>query len=444
MTLVEIILQLMQKNVDSILVCGPSNISVDNLMERVAATQTSESKGWRLIRLGHPARMLESTAPFSLSQQLATSEAGHLINDIHREIDDLVKKLFFSKGKQPDRRSQLDLLKSLRSESRQREANALKSLVESRCVIFSTLTGAASSKLKAEKQFDYVIIDESTQALQAECWIAMCKAKRTVILAGDHLQLPPTVTSPDAAEKGLTETCFDRISKINPHLITMLNIQYRMNNLIMQWSSKEFYNSKLEAHETVANHTLWDLVSSSETLSFLEDFPDRGAPLLLIDTADCPGYNEMISADAAVVASGIDDSKYNAGEAQLAFDHMKILVSDLKISPSAVAIITPYNAQVSFIRTLIDAQGDLFAGVEVGTVDGFQGREKECIVFSFVRSNDKHEIGFLKESRRTNVAVTRAKRQICIVGDSNTLNRHSFYKRLIEHFVENGSVIYPE
>ena len=268
-TLIEIILQLSMESNPSLLVCGPSNVSVDNLVERMESwNQQGEIK---LIRVGDPPRMLEGSIKHSLDASLRQDDQWEIIKDLRRKIDSLVSKLFIKKEKVANKRESLKILGDLRKDLKEREKRSLQTVLGSsqeRQIVFSTLINASSRVLDGYS-FDYVIIDESTQALEIECWIAMMKEKKGVILAGDPRQLPPTVTCPEAVTKGLERTLMDRAEATCPHLIHMLSIQYRINSAIMEFPSREFYSSQLECAIQVANISIDDLIPDNIEFSSL-------------------------------------------------------------------------------------------------------------------------------------------------------------------------------
>jgi len=295
--------------------------------------------------------------------------------------------------------------------------------------VCTTLSGAASSKLQKLSNFDYVCIDEVSQSLEAECWIAALQGKR-LILCGDPLQLPPTIKSSKAATEGLERTLFDRLQKkFGDQVVRMLTVQYRMNEGISEWASKEMYKGKLKADPKVAKHLLIDLPTVAKKKSQLDqdEAPYLFTPLYLIDTAGCD-LLESVGDDG--------DSKFNDGEANVAVQHVKALIA-AGVAPSEIAVITPYNAQVQRLQSQLRLE---YPDLEIGSVDGFQGREKEAIVLSLVRSNDAGEVGFLKEDRRLNVAVTRARRHVALVCDSATMESHPFLKHMVEYFEAHGEV----
>ncbi|KAG1461125.1 hypothetical protein G6F46_001085 [Rhizopus delemar] len=443
-TLVEIIRHLAINQKQKVLVCGPSNISVDNLVERLAQHRL------QVVRVGHPARVLPTVVDHTLDIITRTCDSGRIVSDIRKEMDDTLAKIGKSKNR-TERRAMYGLMKDLRKDFRVRERRVIEEVLTNAQVTISTLNGAASRNMM-NREFDVVIIDEATQALEAECWIALLKAKKA-ILAGDHLQLPPTVKSPVKIGKkmilkrkglptdtDLTTTLFDRLlSMYNNKIKRMLMVQYRMHQKIMEFSSKELYENKLIADASVAEHVLADLPD-------VESTENTDMPLVIIDTSDT-GLSHEVTDDAQE-----EQSKANELEVELAVRHIKTLLND-GLQQDQIGVITPYAFQVSKLRREIREN---WPGIEVGTVDGFQGREKEAILLSLVRSNDIGEVGFLAEKRRLNVAMTRAKRHLCVICDSETLlgnkgggsapvrNDGGFLKRWIEWLNEEADLRFSE
>ncbi|OBZ85970.1 DNA polymerase alpha-associated DNA helicase A [Choanephora cucurbitarum] len=360
-TLVEVIRQL-HKQRKKILVSGPSNVAVDNLMERIA-----KHKDMDIIRVGNLARVSQEVIPYCL--------------------DKLAPK-----------------------DSQKREMAA--ELVSNADVIFSTLSGAGCKDLNPI-EFDVIIIDEASQATEPDCWVALLKGKKA-ILAGDHLQLAPTVLSTmDNAvkEKGmsvrntLSYSLFDRmLDTYGDRIKRMLEVQYRMNTDIMYFSSANLYNNKLVAHPSVEDHRLHELQHVVKN-------DDTTATIALYDTSSFANAKEQKNKQFD------DGSYYNLKEVSIIVDVVHKLLK-YGVKKKEVGIITPYSAQVRYLQ---DGMGDQLEEIEVGSVDGFQGREKEVIVLSMVRSNERGQVGFLSEKRRLNVAITRAKRQLIVVGNMRTL-----------------------
>ncbi|VCX41925.1 unnamed protein product, partial [Gulo gulo] len=414
-TVVEIILQAVRQGL-KVLCCAPSNIAVDNLVERLAHSKQ------RIVRLGHPARLLDSIQQHSLDAVLARSDSAQIVADIRKDIDQA-----FAKNRQTqEKRSKSGAwseIKLLRKELKEREEAAMLESLRLAAVVLATNTGASPDgplKLLPDGHFDMVVIDECAQALEASCWIPLLKARKC-ILAGDHKQLPPTTVSHKAALAGLSRSLMERLAdELGAQVVRMLTVQYRMHQAIMRWASDALYSGQLTAHPAVAGHLLRDLPGVAAT-------EETSIPLLLVDTAGC-GLFELEEED--------DQSKGNPGEVRLVSLHIQALV-DAGVQASDIAVITPYNLQVDLLRQSLAHR---YPELEIKSVDGFQGREKEAVVLSFVRSNRKGEVGFLAEDRRINVAVTRARRHVAIVCDSRTVSNHTFLKTLLGHFTEHGEV----
>lgn len=412
-TIIEIILQEVKRG-SKILACAASNIAVDNIVERLARYRT------KLVRLGHPARLLPQVLDSALDAQVLRADNSSLAGDIRKEMKVLNSKLLKAK----DRNTKRDIrkeLKTLAKEERKRQQLAVTDVLKNADVVLTTLTGASSKKLNGIT-FDLVVIDEAAQALEVACWIALLKGPRC-ILAGDHLQLPPTIQSVEAEKKGMGKTLFERLTEAYGEEITsMLTVQYRMHEHIMSWSSKELYNNKIKAHSSVAGHMLYDLEEVTKSSS-------TEPTIVLIDTTGC---------DMEEVKDE-EESTMNEGEAAVSIAHAKLLVES-GVNASDIGIITPYAAQVTCLKMMRNKDAKL-KDLEISTVDGFQGREKEAIIISMVRSNSKKEVGFLSDHRRMNVAVTRARRQCCLVCDVETVSSDRFLKRLVEYFEENGEYL---
>lgn len=414
-TVVEIILQAVKQGL-KVLCCAPSNIAVDNLVERLALCKK------RILRLGHPARLLESVQQHSLDAVLARSDNAQIVADIRRDID----QVFGKNKKTQDKREKSNFrneIKLLRKELKEREEAAIVQSLSAADVVLATNTGASSDgplKLLPEDYFDVVVVDECAQALEASCWIPLLKAPKC-ILAGDHKQLPPTTVSHKAALAGLSRSLMERLAeKHGAAVVRMLAVQYRMHQAITRWASEAMYHGQLTAHPSVAGHLLKDLPGVADT-------EETSVPLLLIDTAGC-GLLELEEEDS--------QSKGNPGEVRLVTLHIQALV-DAGVQAGDIAVIAPYNLQVDLLRQSLSNK---HPELEIKSVDGFQGREKEAVILTFVRSNRKGEVGFLAEDRRINVAVTRARRHVAVICDSHTVNNHAFLKTLVDYFTEHGEV----
>lgn len=410
--LAEIIRQAVKRG-QRVLASAPSNIAVDNMLEKLIAA------GLRVVRMGHPARTLENLRHATLMAQIAE----HPDQDLIREMDQDRERLAVQQARADERGAGLSAeefdaykreIRSLWKEARKLEKTLGREIVQAAQVVLATHGGIG--KLLHGERFDLAVLDEASQATEPLSWIPIVQADR-VVLAGDPLQLPPTIYSKEAAAAGLRTTLMERLNERLPDgLRTLLRVQYRMHETIMGFSSRQFYDGKLEADESVRGHLAVDLpeVKATELTK---------GPLVYVDTAGT-GFQE--------VWNELLDSRENPGEAQLAVKLWKELEA-AGIYPEEAAIITPYAAQARMIRPLGPR------ALEVGTVDGFQGREKEVVIVSLVRSNEQGEVGFLGDTRRMNVAMTRARRLLIVIGDSATIGRHSFYASFLEYVEKHGS-----
>ena len=347
--------------------------------------------------------------------QVLASDSKELANDARKEMNSILKKL---NGRVPKaERFQLrSELATLRKEVRQREARAVEEVMSHASVVLATNAGAADRHMRNAGDFDVVVIDEAAQALEVSCWIPILRAKKAV-LAGDHCQLPPTVTSAAAAKGGLATTLFDRMRRRHPQCVHMLDVQYRMHAAIAQWSSVALYEGRLASAPEVAAHRLCHL-------SQVEEGEETQSAMMVIDTAGCEMGEQKDEAG----------STFNEGEAMVVQAHVERLLA-AGLPQAAVAVITPYNAQVAVLRNKLKP---LYPAVEIGSVDGFQGREKEAVVLSLVRSNASREVGFLAEDRRLNVAITRARRHVALVCDADTIRRHTFLAAMLDYVEAEG------
>ncbi|KAH0256723.1 DNA helicase, partial [Aureobasidium melanogenum] len=415
-TLIELIRQCLKKGL-RLLVCGPSNISVDNIVERLSPHKVP------MVRLGHPARLLPGVLNHSLDILTRTSDAAALVKDIRNEMD--AKQASIRKTRNGrERKAIYGEIKELRKDYRQREAACVSSLVRESKVVLATLHGAGGFHLKSQ-QFDVVIVDEASQALEAQCWVPLLSSGASkLILAGDHLQLPPTIKSSSSKSTkqnsttgqggvDLETTLFDRMLDLYGDSIKrMLTIQYRMHEKINAFPSAALYESKLMAAESVKARLLKDLPYD------VEETEDTTEPVVFWDTQGGEFHEKTDDDDEPKSKSSLlGESKSNELEAAIVKKHVQSLV-DAGVKAEDIAVVTPYNGQLAVLSQLLKER---FVGIELGSIDGFQGREKEAVVVSLVRSNSEHEVGFLAEKRRLNVAMTRPKRHLCVVGDSETV-----------------------
>lgn len=471
-TLIELIKQLAFNHNEKILVCGASNISVDNILERLSPVFSGEEqeetpkKGRRkkvvktgnpenLIRIGHPARLLESNLQHSLDVLSKTSygEGGdnqNILRDIQQDIGSTLGQIKKCK-RYGERRALWAELKQLKKEFRIRERKIVHDLLVGSRVVLSTLHGAGSNELIAlykdhefsadNPVFGTIIIDEVSQSLEPQCWIALVNhlGIKRLVIAGDNMQLPATVKSKEEAAsliaKGeiadLEFTLFDRlVEEHGDSFKKLLDVQYRMNEQIMEFPSETLYEGKLKADKSVKRILLTDLKNVSSTDNTM-------IPCIWYDTQG-GDFPEKTQDDSAPTAS--TGSKFNDMEALVVLQHVKSLV-EAGVGPENIGIISPYSAQVSALKRMVE-----FENIEVATIDGFQGREKEVIIVSLVRSNDQREVGFLNDRRRLNVAMTRPKRQLCIVGDLELMDQSGvkFLKTWAEYVEQNFEIRYPD
>ncbi|KAH0211785.1 DNA helicase, partial [Aureobasidium melanogenum] len=439
-TLIELIRQCLKKGL-RLLVCGPSNISVDNIVERLSPHKVP------MVRLGHPARLLPGVLNHSLDILTRTSDAAALVKDIRNEMD--AKQASIRKTRNGrERKAIYGEIKELRKDYRQREAACVSSLVRESKVVLATLHGAGGFHLKSQ-EFDIVIVDEASQALEAQCWVPLLSSGASkLILAGDHLQLPPTIKSSNSksskqnpktgkGDVNLETTLFDRMLDLyGDDIKRMLTIQYRMHEKINAFPSAALYESKLMAAESVKARLLKDLPYD------VEETEDTTEPVVFWDTQGGEFHEKTDDDDEPKSKSSLlGESKSNELEAAIVKKHVQSLV-DAGIKAEDIAVVTPYNGQLAVLSQLLKER---FVGIELGSIDGFQGREKEAVIVSLVRSNAEHEVGFLAEKRRLNVAMTRPKRHLCVVGDSETVGRGSkFLKSWMEFLEENADLRYPD
>lgn len=405
-----------------VLVAAPSNTAVDLLSLKL------HQKGVKVTRIGHPARVDEELQHLTLDAQITQHPDYKQMVQTRKEVVRLEQearkfKRTFGKEEREERQHLLAQARLLLEYARQLENYILNNILDNAQAITVTLVGAAQTVLR-DRKFDTVFIDEAAQALEPATWIPILRAKR-VIFAGDHHQLPPTVKSAEAQKKGLNLSLFEKcIKRTNAH--TMLNVQYRMNEKIMRFASQSFYQAQLYAHQSVAHITLTPLANSN--------FTELSKPFEFIDTAGC-GFDE--------VQNPQNMSYSNPQEAALLLKYLTQIFEALQteLPPDTtqqitMGIIAPYKEQVRLIEQDLQHYETLLKylpNISVDTVDGFQGQERDIIGISLVRSNDRGEIGFLSDIRRTNVAMTRAKKKLVITGDSATLAAHPFYQKLIEH-----------
>ena len=424
-TLVQAIMETIRRE-RRVLVCAPSNTAVDLLTEKLA------ERGVNVIRMGNPSRVSDLLLQHTLDARVMAHPSYSKMHSMRQTAEqhrattsEYVRHFSF------EERQQRQLLKEearmLFQAANDLERFMVEDVLESVQVITCTLVGAGNRNIR-QLPFETVFIDEAAQALEPGCWIPIAKGTR-VILAGDHHQLPPTVKSEKAAREGLRETLFEKCIKRQPATARMLTVQYRMHEQIMGFSSEQFYDGQLEPHRSVRRASL-----EAYDLSFAPDLPVE-----FLDTAGF-GFIEMTIPESRSTA--------NPEEADLLIKRLAQLLKPYdqamhEQDPLTIGVIAPYRAQINYLKDAIEENDDLSGLLQhrmlgVGTVDSFQGQERDIIAISLTRSNSQGEIGFLSDIRRMNVGMTRARRKLLIVGDSSTLSSNPFFRDLLAYVKRIG------
>lgn len=402
-TLVEAIYETLNRE-NQVLVCAQSNMAVDWISEKLV------DRGVSVLRIGNPSRVNDKMLSFTYEKRFEAHPDYPQLWGIRKAIRELYSKI---KQRSSEREKLRIKINSLKDRVTELEIRINNDIFAQARVIASTLTGSANKVLNGQK-FGTLFIDEAAQSLEAACWIAIEKADR-VILAGDHCQLPPTIKCYEASKKGLDITMMQKITTNKPEAVSLLKTQYRMNEEIMHFSSQWFYNGMLQAAKEVKYRGILDFDS----------------PIEWIDTSD-DDYKESVVGN---------NSKINKEEAELTIaaliNYLEKIGKDRVLEEKIdIGIISPYKAQVHYLRHLIK-KNTFFKPfkklITVNTVDGFQGQERDVIFITLVRSNDNGEIGFLGELRRMNVAMTRARMKLIILGNRSTMSHHKFYRKLMEY-----------
>lgn len=431
-TLVEAINETLMRE-SQVLVCAQSNMAVDWISEKLV------DRGINVLRIGNPTRVNDKMLGFTYERRFESHADYPQLWAIRKAIRELRKNR--KKGSE-NYHQKMDRLKSRAAEI---ELRINAELFGEARVIACTLVGSAHHLLEGMK-FGTLFIDEAAQALEAACWIPMKRASR-VILAGDHCQLPPTVKSIAALRAGLGKTLMERIAENKPEVVTLLKIQYRMNDEIMRFSSDWFYGGKVESAPQIKYRSVldydhpitWIDTSNEENQITIEgeDAPEDSASTA--SSVSAANQNSDLNFKEQFVGESF--GRINKAEAELTL--LTLAEYFTKISKQRVleeridvGIISPYRAQVQYLKKLIKKY-EFFKPyrrlISVNTVDGFQGQERDVILISLVRSNDEGQIGFLKDLRRMNVAMTRARMKLIILGNKDTMTKHPFYKKLWEY-----------
>ena len=410
-TLVEAINETLMRE-SQVLVCAQSNMAVDWISEKLV------DRGVSVLRIGNPTRVNDKMLGFTYERRFEAHADYPQLWAIRKAIRELRHQ---RKGRDERFHQKMERLKSRAAEL---EIRINAELFGEARVIATTLVGSANRLLEG-RRFDTVFIDEAAQALEAACWIPVRRASR-VVLAGDHCQLPPTVKSIAALKGGLGKTLMERLVEIKPSCVTLLQTQYRMNKQIMRFSSDYFYGGKVTTAPQIKYRGILDY-----------DIPIEWDSPQTASQTDGPEHT-------GETFVGETYGRINKGEAQLTLDKLqqyfgKIGKQRILDEHIDVGVISPYRAQVQYLRQLIRKR-DFFKPFRklicVNTVDGFQGQERDIILISLVRDNEQGQIGFLRDLRRMNVAITRARMKLIILGDASTLTRHPFYRQLYEYVQE--------
>ena len=431
-TLVEAINETLMRE-SQVLVCAQSNMAVDWISEKLV------DRGVNVLRIGNPTRVNDKMLGFTYERRFESHPDYPQLWAIRKAIRELRKNR--KKGSE-NYHQKMDRLKSRAAEI---EIRINSELFGEARVIACTLVGSAHRLLEGMK-FGTLFIDEAAQALEAACWIPMKRASR-VILAGDHCQLPPTVKSIAALRAGLGKTLMERIAENKPEVVTLLKIQYRMNDEIMRFSSDWFYGGKVESAPQIKYRSVldydhpitWIDTSNEENQITIEgeDAPEDSASTA--SSVSAANQNSDLNFKEQFVGESF--GRINKAEAELTLltlaEYFTKIGKQRVLSESIdVGIISPYRAQVQYLKKLIKKY-EFFKPyrrlISVNTVDGFQGQERDVILISLVRSNDEGQIGFLKDLRRMNVAMTRARMKLIILGNKDTMTKHPFYKKLWEY-----------
>lgn len=410
-TLIQAVSALLKQYNKQVLVVAPSNTAVDLLTERLDAA------GIAVTRIGNPVKVSEHLQELTLDAKIDRHPANKDIKTLQKQVRTYTEmaqkyKRNFGKAEREQRKALFDEAHRIRKDVDKIQDFISADLLDKSQVITATLVGSNHEVIR-NRSYETVIIDEAAQALEPACWIPILKAHR-VILAGDHNQLPPTVKSSSVPHHGLSHTLFEKLVDHNPQLVSLLDVQYRMNEQIMEYPSAALYNGLLRADSTVAQ---WSLAVDTE-------------PVLFIDTAGA-GFEETES----------DGAIFNLGEAHFIKAHLNDHIGTWKASLSlneslSIGVIAPYRKQATLLKEVLDGEealrpfNDL---IKIQTIDSFQGQEKDVIYISLTRSNAEQQIGFLSDVRRMNVAMTRAKKKLVVIGDSATIGSHPFYREFIAY-----------
>lgn len=420
------LISIVVKQGERVLVTAPTNAAVDNMVEKLSDI------GANIVRVGNPARISPTVASKSLVE-IVNHRLADFKSEFERKKADLRKDLSHCLKDDSLAAGIRQLLKQLGKSMKKKERETIREILSSAQVVLSTNIGAADPMIRCLNSFDLVVIDEAGQAIEPSCWIPILLGKRC-ILAGDQCQLAPVILSRKALEGGLRVSFLERASTLHEGVLaTKLTIQYRMNDAIASWASKEMYSGLLKSSTAVTSHLLSDSPLVKPTWI-------TQCPLLLLDTR-MPYGSLSVGCEEQLDPAGTG-SFYNDGEADIVVQHVFSLIY-AGVRPATIVVQSPYVAQVQLLRDRLEGI-PLAAGVEIATIDSFQGREADAVIISMVRSNNLGAVGFLGDSRRMNVAITRARKHVAIVCDSSTICHNTFLARLLRHIRYFGRVKHVE
>ena len=416
-TLVEAIYETLRRE-NQVLVCAQSNMAVDWISEKLV------DRGVNVLRIGNPTRVNDKMLSFTYERRFEAHPDYEMLWAIRKAIREL--RAHRKRGDEKYHQK----MERLKERAVELEVRINAQLFGEARVIASTLVGSSSRLLEGQK-FGTLFIDEAAQALEAACWIPIRRVSR-VVFAGDHCQLPPTVKSIAALKGGLGKTLMERIVENRPETVTLLKMQYRMNEEIMRFSSDWFYGNQVESAPEVKYRSILDLdipMTWIDTSVFSEysensEYSEKSAQPLFHEEFVGESFGRINKAEAELTLLTLENYFKKIGKERILEERLD------------VGIISPYRVQVQYLRRLLKKKEwarPFRHLISVNTVDGFQGQERDIILISLVRSNDEGQIGFLRDLRRMNVAITRARMKLIILGDASTMTRHPFYKRLYEY-----------
>jgi len=433
-TVLDAIVRMAVNRGERVLVAAPSNAAVDNMVERLTRDPKGEGRAINCVRVGNPEKMTPTVLNYAISElvdEIPGRETGFTAQQITKVVMELRAILDASDENMSEKETEeiateMKRLMAIRTSTRK---EGYKSVLGDCDVVLCTLTGVGEAEVGENAPYDLVVVDEASQAIEANTWGALLKGKRAV-LAGDTKQLAPTILSMGAKKGGLDVSLMERASSLRDGAYNnYLDTQYRMNKAISDWSSQQVYDGIVQPHESVADRTL------NTGIAGVMETDVTSTPLMLLDTCGL-GFEEEPGSGTS------KDSLMNEGECAVVEEHVQSLLK-AGVEPDSIAVISPYSAQVKELSARLGAVGG-GAGIECATVDSWQGREADAVIISMVRSNSNNRVGFLADERRMNVAVTRARMHCAVVCNSQTVESNTFLSTLLEACKKDGIVATPD